>query len=348
MFKIKNRLISKKNKPFIIAEMSGNHAGSISRALKIVDLVAKSGADAIKLQTYTADTMTIKSHRKEFFITNKKNLWKGNSLHQLYSKASTPWEWHKKIFQKAKKLGLICFSSPFDESAVDFLESLNVPAYKIASFENEHYPLLKKIAQTKKPVIMSTGMINLKKLKESVKFLRKNGCKQLALLKCTSSYPAEPKDLNLNSIPLLKRIFKCEIGFSDHTIGIGSCLSAISLGATIIEKHVTYEKGKGIDGAFSSNSKEIMNLSNEANNAWQSIGKKNINFSKSEKKYLIYKRSIYSTREIKKGEKLSYKNIKVIRPSLGLHPKYFFSILGKKAKKKIPKGSPIKLQFIKK
>ena len=346
MFKIKNRLISRKNKPFIIAEMSGNHSGSISRALKIVDLVARSGADAIKLQTYTADTMTIKSPRKEFFIKNKKNLWKGNSLHDLYSKASTPWEWHKKIFQKARKLGLICFSSPFDESAVDFLESLNVPAYKIASFENEHYPLLKKIAQTKKPIIMSTGMIDLKQLKESVKFLRKNGCKQLALLKCTSSYPAEPRDLNLNSISLLKKIFNCEVGFSDHTVGISSCLSAISLGATIIEKHVTFEKGKGIDAAFSSNAKEIFNLSKEANIVWQSIGKKKINFSKSEKKNLIYKRSIYSFQEIKKGEKLSYKNIKVIRPSLGLHPKYFFKVLGKKAKKKISKGHPIKIQFL--
>ena len=189
-------------------------------------------------------------------------------------------------------------------------------------------------------------MIELNQLKESVKFLRKNGCKQLALLKCTSSYPAEPRDLNLNAIPLLKKIFNCEVGFSDHTVGISSCLSAISLGATIIEKHVTFEKGKGIDAAFSSNKKEIFNLSKEANIVWQSIGKKNINFSKSEKKNLIYKRSIYSSQEIKKGEKLSYKNIKVIRPSLGLHPKYFFKVLGKKAKKKISKGLPIKIQFL--
>ena len=242
MIKIKTKKISKKNKPFIIAEMSGNHNGLLSNALKLVDLAAKCGADAIKLQTFTPNTITMKSKRKEFYIKDKKNLWKNNSLFQLYKKAHTPWEWHHQIFQRAKKRKIICFSSPFDETAVDFLEKLNAPLYKIASFENTHFPLLKKVAKTGKPIIMSTGLASMKEISESVKFLRKNGCKSLALLKCTSAYPADPSDLNLLTIKDLKKRFNCEVGISDHSLGIGAAIAAVSLGAVIIEKHFSLKK----------------------------------------------------------------------------------------------------------
>jgi pseudaminic acid synthase len=242
VIKIKTKKINKNNKPFIIAEMSGNHNGLLSNALKLVDLAAKCGADAIKLQTFTPDTITMKSKRKEFYIKDKKNLWKNNSLFELYKKAHTPWKWHHKIFERAKKKKIICFSSPFDETAVDFLEKLNAPFYKIASFENTHFPLLKKVAKTGKPIIMSTGLASIKEITESVKFLRKNGCKSLALLKCTSAYPAEPSDLNLQTIKDLKKRFNCEVGISDHSLGIGAAIAAISLGAVIIEKHFSLKK----------------------------------------------------------------------------------------------------------
>lgn len=347
MFKIRNKVISTKHKPFIIAELSGNHNGSLSTALKIVDLAAKTGADAIKLQTYTPDTITMQSSRSEFFIGDKKNIWKNNSLYSLYQKAHTPWEWHKKIFERAKKKKLIYFSSPFDETAVDFLEQLNVPLYKIASFENNHFPLLKKIAQTKKPVIMSTGLASLKELKESVKYLRKNGCKQLALLKCTSSYPAQPKDLNLISIKNLRRIFKCEVGFSDHSLGIGAPISAITFGATIIEKHFTIKKNVGVDGTFSSDFEEMKKLIHESEVARLSGGKNFIGPTVNEKKFLKFKRSIYVFKNIKKNEIFSKNNLKIIRPGLGLHPKFFERIIGKKAVKNIKKGEPLKKMHIK-
>ena len=327
--------------------MSGNHNGSLSNALKIVDLAAKAGADAIKLQTYTPDTITMKSERKEFFIKDKKNLWKNNSLYNLYNIAHTPWSWHKKIFERAKKNKLIFFSSPFDETSVNFLENLNVPLYKIASFENNHFPLLKSVAQTGKPVIMSTGLATLRELKESVKYLRKNGCKYLALLKCTSSYPANASDLNLVTIKELKKIFKCEVGFSDHSLGIGAPISAINFGATIIEKHFTIRKNIGVDGIFSSDFEEMKRLKQESKVAW--LAKGNIFFgpTKNENKYKKFRRSIYVFRDIKKGDIFSKENIKVIRPGLGLHPKKYVIIIGKNATKNIKKGSPLKKSFIK-
>jgi pseudaminic acid synthase len=345
MFKIKKRLISEKEKPFIIAEMSGNHNGSLATALKIVDLAAEAGADAIKLQTYTPETITMRASRKEFFITDKKNIWKNNSLFDLYKKAHTPWAWHKKIFERAQKKKLIYFSSPFDESAVDFLERLNVPLYKIASFENNHFPLLKKVAKTGKPIIMSTGLATLKELKESVNYLRKNGCKNLALLKCTSSYPANPKDLNLKSIHKLKKVFDCEVGFSDHSLGIGAAISAISYGATIIEKHFTLNKLKGVDGKFSSELEELKMLKKESEVAWQAKGNIFLGPTSSEKKYTKFRRSIYISKQIKKGEKFSKDNLKVIRPAYGLHPKYFDGVIGKISKKNIRAGTPLKKDF---
>ena len=345
MFKIKKRIISQKKNPFIIAEMSGNHNGSLSEALKIVDLASIAGADAIKLQTYTPDTITMKSKRSEFFIKDKKNLWKNNSLYDLYKKAHTPWSWHKKIFERAKNRKLIYFSSPFDETAVDLLEKLNVPLYKIASAENNHFPLLKKVAKTGKPVIMSTGLATLNELKESVNYLRKNGCKQLALLKCTSAYPAEPKDLNLVTIKRLREVFNCEVGFSDHSLGIGAAITAISYGATIIEKHFTVEKNKGVDGAFSSEVSEMKRLKEESLVSWSSKGKVFFGPTKNEKIFKKYRRSIYVSKNIKKGEVFSNNNIKVIRPSLGLHPKYFIDIIGKISKKDINKGEPFKKNY---
>jgi len=342
MFKIKNRIISKNTKPFIIAEMSGNHNGSLKTALKIVDLAAKAGADAIKLQTYKPETITMKSQRPEFFIKDKKNLWRNNSLFNLYKKAQTPWEWHKKIFDRAKKNKLIFFSSPFDETAVNFLEKLKVPLYKIASYENNHFPLLKRVAQTKKPIIMSTGFASLKDLKESVKYLRYNGCKQLALLKCTSSYPAQSIDLNLATIKKMREIFKCEVGFSDHSLGIGASITAINNGATIIEKHFTLDKYKGTDGFFSSEFTELKNLNKETEVAMKSRGKIFFGATKTEEKFKKYRRSIYISKNINKGEKFSKNNLKVIRPAFGLHPKYYEQILGKVSKKKLKAGSPLK------
>ena len=347
MFKIKKRVISGKNTPFIIAEMSGNHNGSLATALKIVDLAAKAGADAIKLQTYTPETITMRSSRKEFFIKDKKNMWKNNSLFDLYKKAQTPWAWHKLIFERAKKKKLIFFSSPFDETAVDFLENLNVPLYKIASFENNHYPLLKKVAETGKPIIMSTGLSTLKELKDSVRYLRKNGCKQLALLKCTSSYPANPEDLNLISIQKLRKTFNCEVGFSDHSLGIGAALTAINNGASIIEKHFTIEKNKGVDGFFSSEVTEMRRLKEEAIVAWKERGEVFFGPTKNELRYKKFRRSIYVSQDIKKGDYFSKDNLKVIRPSNGMHPKYFETILGKKSKKSLKLGTPLKKIFIK-
>ena len=268
-------------------------------------------------------------------------------MFSLYKKAHTPWDWHKKIFDRAKKHKLICFSSPFDETAVEFLEKLNVPLYKIASFENNHFPLLKRIAQTKKPIIMSIGLATLKELRESVKFLKKNGCSQLALLKCTSSYPAKPSDLNLVSIQKLRKIFKCEIGFSDHSLGIGAPISAINFGASIIEKHFTIKKNKGVDGVFSSDYEEIKKLKFESKVAWLARGKPYIGPTKNEKKYKKFRRSIYVIKKVKKNELFSESNIKVIRPGLGLHPRNYYSVLGKKAAKDIKEGFPLKKSIIK-
>ncbi len=348
MIKIKSRIISSTSKPFIIAELSANHNGSLKNALKLVDLAAKSGVDAIKLQTFKPETITLKSNKKDFLIKDKNNLWKkNNNLYSLYKKAHTPWEWHSRIFQRAKKKKLIYFSSPFDETAVEFLEKLNVPAYKIASFENNHFPLLKKVAQTGKPVIMSLGISTLNEIKNSIKFLKKNGCKDIALLKCTSSYPAEPKDLNLLTIKDLKKKFKCEVGYSDHSLGIGAAISAVALGATLIEKHFTLKENHGVDGKFSSELNEMKMLTHECNTAWKSLGKVYYGATNREKIYKKYKRSIYISKSIRKGEKFTENNIKVVRPANGLHPKYYEKIIGKLSKFKINKNTPFKKKYIK-
>lgn len=345
---ILNKYIDKEYKPFIIAEMSGNHNQSLERALKIVEAAAKSGVDALKLQTYTADTMTLDISEKEFFIEDKNSLWQGDSLYNLYKKAYTPWEWHKPIFDRCKELGIICFSTPFDFTSVDFLEELEVPLYKIASFENTDMPLLKKVAKTGKPIIISTGMATLNEIEESVKTLQDNGCKDLTLLKCTSAYPASAENCNLLTIPDLQKHFpNCKIGLSDHTLGIGVSIAAVAIGATVIEKHFTLSRNDGgVDAAFSMEPDEMKQLVKECQNAYKALGKVNYELSENEKKSLIFRRSLYIVRDIKKGEEFTNENIRSIRPGLGLPSKHYELILGKKAKIDIKKGTPLNFDLI--
>lgn len=336
------------NKPFIIAEMSGNHNKSLERALKIVEAAAGCGVDALKLQTYTADSITINCRNEEFLISEEGNLWKGENLYDLYIKASTPYEWHKPIFDKCQELGLTCFSTPFDLTAVDFLEELNCPIYKIASYENADFPLLKRVAQTKKPIIMSLGMLSLEGIKESVKALKDNGCTDLTLLKCTSEYPAKFEDLNLLTIPDLKKHFPdCKIGLSDHTTGIGASIAAVALGAEVIEKHFTISRDDGgVDSAFSMEPAEMKQLIEECNNVYKGLGKISYELSEKEQEGLKYKRSLYVVKDIKKGEKFTPENIRSIRPSLGLDTRHYEEILGKTALQDLSFGTPLKLEDI--
>tara|TARA_B100001250_G_scaffold404907_1_gene421543 strand:- start:111 stop:1157 length:1047 start_codon:yes stop_codon:yes gene_type:complete len=348
MFKIKNRIIGKQFKPFIIAEMSANHNKSLITALKIVREAAKCGVDAIKLQTYTADTITFKSKRKEFKISSKESLWKGKTLHSLYKESYTPWEWHKRIFEEAKKNNILCFSSPFDDTAVDFLEKLNNPIYKVASSECVDLDLIKKIAKTKKPIIISTGMASKKEISEAIECAKVNGCKNLAILKCTSTYPAPVNEVNLNTIEDMRKEFKCEVGLSDHTLGIGVPLVAISKGATLIEKHFTLSrKIKSPDSIFSSEPSEFKQLVKESKNIRSSLGSIRYGPSPQEKKSLIFRRSLYVVKEMKKNEIFNKTNIKSIRPALGLKTINLERIIGKKASKNIKKGTPLKWSLIK-
>lgn len=327
--------------------MSGNHNQSLDRALEIVDAAAASGAHALKIQTYTPDTITIDYDKGLFFIEDKNSLWKGRKLYDLYAEAMTPWEWHKAIFARAKEKGMLAFSSPFDETAVDFLEQLNVPFYKIASFENNHFPLLKKVAQTGKPIIMSTGISTVSDIYEAVKVLRDNGCKELVLLKCTSTYPATPENSNILTIPHMKKLFDSEIGLSDHTGGIGVSVAAVALGATVIEKHFTLKRSDGgVDSAFSLEPEEMKQLVIECDRAYQALGKISYEILDVEKKSMQFKRSIYVVQDIKKGEVLTEKNIRIIRPGAGLAPKFIEVVLGKIAKADISRGSALQWDMI--
>ena len=346
--KIGNRRISEKDAPFIIAEISANHNNSLKRTLKLVDEAKNAGADAVKLQTYKPHTMTLKSKNKDFLIKDKKSLWHGKYLFDLYSKGSLPWEWHKSIFQRAKKNKIKCFSTPFDETAVNFLERLKCPFYKIASFENNYVPLIEKLISIKKPIIVSTGLSKLEDIKFIVNKFKKKKFKNFALLKCTSAYPAPENDSNIKTIQDLRKKFNIEIGLSDHTPGIGVAIASVAYGASIIEKHFTLNKDSGgLDDSFSINPKELKDLVIESKRAWKSKGKIYYGFSKSEKSSIIFKRSIYVSQNIFKGEKFTKDNIKIIRPNLGLHPKFFKTILGKKAKKDILKASPMKMNYFK-
>lgn len=339
--------IGEGHKPFVIAEMSGNHNQSLDRALLLVEEAAKAGAHAIKLQTYTPDTMTINVEGGLFEINDETSLWSGRKLYDLYQEAHTPWEWHQPIFEKAKTLGLVVFSTPFDESAVDFLETLNVPAYKIASFENTDWPLLKKVARTGKPVIMSTGLAKLSDIDEAVSILRTNGCENLILLKCTSTYPATPENTHLNTIPHLKGMFNCLIGISDHTMGIGVSVAAVALGACVIEKHFTINREDGgVDSAFSIEPEELKMLVTESERAFLAMGKIYYGIQNAEIKSLRFKRSLYVVEDIDKGEIFTSKNIRVIRPGDGLQPKFYDIVLGKQANQDIKAGTPLSWEII--
>ena len=333
--------------PFIIAEMSGNHNQSLERALEIVEVAAGSGAHTLKLQTYTADTLTLDVCEGEFFIEDKNSLWKGKSLHELYQEAYTPWEWHKPIMERARELGMLCFSTPFDETAVDFLEDLNVPAYKIASFENTHLPLIKKVAVTGKPMIISTGMASIAELDETVRTIRDAGCEQFALLKCTSTYPATLENINVLTIPHMRELFSCEVGLSDHTMGVGAAVAAAAHGATIIEKHFTLSRTDGgVDSAFSLEPQEMKSLVIETERAWQSLGKVTYGPTGEEMSSTVFRRSLYIAEDMKKGDILNEKNLRLIRPGLGLPPKYYDVLLGRKINQDVKKGTSVQWELI--
>jgi N-acetylneuraminate synthase len=339
---IGNRVIGKDQTPFIIAEMSGNHNHSLERALQIVDEAARAGAHALKLQTYTADTMTLAVTDGEFFITDANNLWKGNDLHTLYDQAHTPWEWHAPIMERAKSHGMLCFSSPFDDSAVDFLETLDVPAYKIASFELIHLPLIRKVAATGKPLIMSTGMATVAEIDDAVRTARAAGCRDLVLLKCTSTYPATPDNTNVLTIPHMRELFGCEVGLSDHTMGLGVSVAAVAHGATVIEKHFTLARADGgVDSAFSMEPAELAALVIETERAWQSLGRIQYSPGEAEQKSLKYRRSVYIAEDLKAGTVLTKENLRCIRPGLGLPPKYYDVLLGRTVNRDVRKGTPM-------
>lgn len=346
--KVGNKFIGTNHKPFIIAEMSGNHNGDIQRALALVKAAADAGADALKLQTYTADTITLNHRGGLFDINDPNSLWSGKNLYELYQEAHTPWEWHKEIFDYANSLGMLAFSSPFDETAVDFLENLNVPAYKIASFESNHFPLLKKVAQTGKPIFISSGTSKLNELYESISYLKENGAKEIIIFKCTSTYPATPENTNLRTIPVFQSIFEdCIIGLSDHTMGIGAAVGAVALGARVVEKHFTLRRADGgVDSAFSLEPEELKALVVETERAFLALGNVQLDTQKAEEKSRQFKRSIYISKDIKEGEKFTFDNVKVIRPGNGLAPKFFEEILGKTASSTLQKGSPLRLKDI--
>lgn len=345
--KIGSHLIGSKHRPFIVAEMSANHNQSLERALQIVEAAAASGAQALKLQTYTAETMTLDISEGEFFISNDKSLWQGSSLYQLYQQAYTPWEWHAPIFKRCKELGLVCFSSPFDTTAVDFLETLNTPCYKIASFENTDLSLIRKVAATGKPVIISTGMASIAELDDMVQVVRAAGCEDLILLKCTSSYPASPQNSNISTIPHMRDLFQCQIGLSDHTMGIGVAVASVALGATVIEKHFTLCRADGgVDSAFSLEPEALAALVIESERAWYSVGKITYGPTAIEKDSLQFRRSLYIAKDLQPGELLTQENLRAIRPGAGLSPKYFDTLLGKKVNRAVKKGTPVSWDLI--
>lgn len=339
---IAHRKIGPGQPPFIIAEMSGNHNQSLDRALAIVEAAAKAGAHALKIQTYTADTITLDVEEGEFFIADPNSLWKGTSLHRLYQQAYTPWEWHKPIFERCKELGMLGFSTPFDETAVDFLEELDVPCYKIASFENIHLPLIRKVAATGKPMIVSTGMASLAELDELVSTAKAARCRDIVLLKCTSTYPASPENTNLLTIPHLRQLFDLPVGLSDHTMGIGVAVAAIALGACAVEKHFTLRRADGgVDSTFSLEPEELAALVTESERAWKALGGIKYGPTEAEKASLGFRRSLYIAADLKAGDSLTGQNLRAVRPGFGLPPKYYELLLGKKVSKDVPKGTPV-------
>jgi N-acetylneuraminate synthase len=348
-FLIAGRAIGRDAAPFVIAEMSGNHNHSLERALQIVEAAAKAGAHGLKLQTYTPDTMTLDLHDREFMIREPSNLWNGNSLYKLYGEAMTPWEWHKPIFDRCRKLGIIAFSTPFDDSAVDFLESLDVPCYKIASFENTDLPLIRRVAATGKPLIISTGMANAAELDETVRAARQAGCQHIVLLKCTSTYPAQPYNTNLLTIRHMRELFDCEVGISDHTMGVGVSVASVALGATVIEKHFTLARADGgVDSAFSMEPAEMAQLVTESERAWQALGSISYGPTSAEVKSLQFRRSLYVVEDLKAGDELTKANVRAIRPGRGLPPKYLDVVLGMKVVRDVARGTGLTWDLLKK
>jgi N-acetylneuraminate synthase len=340
--KIADRIIGRNQAPFVIAEMSGNHNQSLERALEIVEAAAKTGAHALKIQTYTPDTMTLDLDEREFHISDPNSLWAGTSLYKLYCEAYTPWEWHKPIFDRARELGIIPFSTPFDNTAVDFLESLDMPCYKIASFENTDLPLIRRVAATGKPLIISTGMASIAELDDTVRAAREAGCKDLILLKCTSTYPATAVNTNILTIPHLRELFGCEVGLSDHTMGVGVSVASVALGATVIEKHFTLSRADGgVDSTFSMEPTEMSQLVLETERAWQALGKVSYGATDAEKKSIQFRRSLYVVHDLKAGDVLTRENVRAIRPGLGLPTKYLEQVLGMKIKQDMKRGTAL-------
>ena len=344
---IEGREVGRDSPPFVIAEMSGNHNQSLDRALEIVEAAAKSGAHALKIQTYTPDTMTLDLDEREFHISDPNSLWTGTSLYKLYGEAYTPWEWHKAIFDRARELGIIAFSTPFDDTAVDFLENLDVPCYKIASFENTDLPLIRRVAATGKPLIISTGMATVAELDDTVRAAREAGCKDLILLKCTSTYPATAENTNILTIPHLRELFGCEVGLSDHTMGLGVSVASIALGATVIEKHFTLRRADGgVDSTFSMEPVEMAQLVVETERAWQALGQVSYGPTEAEKKSVQFRRSLYVVKDLKAGNVLTRENVRAIRPGLGLPTKYLEPVLGKSVKHDVKRGTALEWEML--
>lgn len=347
VIRIADKLVGRVHAPLVIAEMSGNHNRSLERALAIVEAAARAGAHALKIQTYTADTMTLDLDEREFHIADRESLWAGTSLYKLYGEACTPWDWHRPIFDRARELGMMPFSTPFDATAVDFLEELDVPCYKIASFENTDLALIRRVAATGKPVIISTGMATAAELDEAVHAARDAGCADLILLKCTSTYPATPQDTNLSTIPHLRQLFGCEVGLSDHTLGIGVSVASVALGATVIEKHFTLSRSDGgVDSAFSLEPEEMAALVAESKRAWLALGEVSYGPTEAEKKSLGLRRSLYVCEDLEAGDLLTPQNLRAIRPGLGLPPKYLNQLMGKRVVRRVKRGTPVRWELI--
>lgn len=342
MIRVGHRTVGASSAPLVIAEMSGNHNQSLDRALALVDAAADAGAHALKLQTYTADTMTLDLDQGEFHIADPDSLWADTSLYALYQQAHTPWAWHGPIFERARARGMLAFSSPFDETAIEFLETLDVPAYKIASFENTDLPLIRRAAATGKPLIISTGMASLAELELSVHAARAAGCQDLILLKCTSTYPATPQNTHLRTLPHLRELFGCEVGLSDHTMGVGASVAAVALGATVVEKHFTLSREQGgVDASFSLEPAELASLVTETERAWQALGQVHYGPTEAERKSLVFRRSLYVVQDMAPGERFTPANVRAIRPGLGLAPRHVDAVLGHRARQAIARGTPL-------
>lgn len=340
--KIEDIAIGSMHEPFVIAEMSGNHNNDIEQAMKLIEEAHKAGAHAIKIQTYTADTMTIRSNSNDFLIDDKESLWFGSTLYDLYEKAHTPWEWHETIFDKCRSLGILCFSTPFDITAVDFLEKLETPAYKIASFENTDLTLIKKIAELDKPIFLSAGMATVAELDDSIETIRNEGSENIVLLKCTSSYPAPPEKANLKTIPHMRDLYQINVGISDHTRGIGVAVASVALGATVIEKHLTLSRSEStVDSEFSLEPHELKNLVTESKRAWKALGGIQYGCDEDERKSLKFRRSLYIVKDMRKGDCFDTTNLRAIRPGFGLPIKYYNMLMGKRVRKEVPKGTPM-------